>query len=166
MIQPTNVQELKANIVDPNTLQRIRIDRQEFWADSVATFKDPQFNLKASPRVVFLGEAGIDAGGLRREYATLLCREIFSANASLFEGTDKNKLPIFSIQAIQSRLLFLAGKMIAYNIVHQDIGVPCLSPAFYAYMVSANIEESSPFCSLNDIADYNVKQWIQQVGNN
>mgnify|MGYP002804511294 CR=1 FL=1 len=160
------MQDLRANIVDSNTLQRIKIDRLEFWADSVATFKDPNFNVKASPRVVFLGEAGIDACGLRCEYATLLCREIFSAEASLCEGTGNNKLPIFSVQAIQSRLLFLAGKMIAYTMVHQDIGVPCLSPAFHAYMVTGSIEEASPFCSMNDIADYDVKQWIQQVEKN
>ena len=55
--------------------------------------------------------------------------------------------------------------MIVYNIVHQDIGALCLSPAFHAYMATANIEEASPFCSLSDIADYNVKKWIQEVGN-
>ncbi len=105
MHQPTNVQDFKANIIDLDALQRIKIARQELWADSVETFKDPQFNLKAIPRVVFLG----DAGGLQHEYATILCWEIFSAKAFLIEGTDKNKLPIFSIQAIQSRLFFPAG---------------------------------------------------------
>ena len=64
ILQPTNVQDLKANIIDHNAFQRIKIDRQEFWAKSVATFKDPKFNLITSPRAVFLGEAGIDAGTL------------------------------------------------------------------------------------------------------
>ena len=44
------------------------IDRQELWEDSIAAFKDQEFNVKFRPKVRFLGEAGIDAGGLSREY--------------------------------------------------------------------------------------------------
>ena len=95
ILQPTNVQDLKVNIIDHNALQRIKIDRQEFWADSVATFKDPKFNLKASPRVVFLGEGGIDAGRLQCEYATLLCQEIFSPNAFLLKELMKTNFLSF-----------------------------------------------------------------------
>ena len=39
--------------------------------------KKPNFNLTASPRVKFEGESGVDAGGLSREYGSLLQKVFF-----------------------------------------------------------------------------------------
>ena len=74
-------------------------------------FKSPKFDMYvAAPRVTFLGEAGIDCGGLSKEFGSLLRREIFSSGVSLFEGEDQRKMPIFSVQGLQSRLFQLVAK--------------------------------------------------------
>ena len=78
---------LRASISNQE-IQRFSIDRQELWEDSIATFKSPKFNETYAPRVKFQGKAGIDAGGLSREYGTILRKERFSAQACLFEGQD------------------------------------------------------------------------------
>ena len=49
-------------------VKRIRAYRDEFWNESIVVFKNPQFDFTAAPRIVFAGEAGVDAGGLGREY--------------------------------------------------------------------------------------------------
>lgn len=49
-------------------VKRFSIYRDELWHESIATFKNPQFDFTAAPIVRFEGEAGIDAGGVRREY--------------------------------------------------------------------------------------------------
>lgn len=144
-------------------IHRFYIDRQELWQDSISAFKNPKFIPTHRPKVHFEGEAGIDAGGLSREFGISLRQEIFSAKAHLFEGQDGNKLPIYNINGIQSNLFFLAGKMIAYLIIHLDIGVPVLSPAFYSYMVSQDIATASEYCCVDDVADYEIKDWINQV---
>ena len=53
-------------------IQRFNIDRQAVCEDSVAAFKNLKFNDKFRPHVRFLGEAGVDAGGLSREYGLIL----------------------------------------------------------------------------------------------
>jgi hypothetical protein len=144
-------------------VQKFNIDRQEVWEDSVAAFKNLKFNDKFRPHVRFLGEAGIDAGGLSREYGLILRKEIFSSNANLFEGQENRKLPIYNINGILSNLYYLAGKMVAYLIIHLDIGVPMLSPAFYYYLVFKDIEKASEYCSIEDVPDYETNNWIDQV---
>lgn len=69
-------------------VKRIRAYRDEFWNESIVVFKNPQFDFTAAPRIVFAGEAGVDAGGLGREYGILLRNAIFSAKANLFEGPE------------------------------------------------------------------------------
>ena len=144
-------------------VQKFNIDRQDVWEDSVATFKNLKFNDKCRPYVRFLGEAGIDAGGLSREYGLILRKEIFSSNANLFEGQESRKLPVYNISGILSNLYYLAGKMLAYLIIHLDIGVPMLSPAFYYYLVFKDIEKASEYCSVEDVPEYEISNWINQV---
>ena len=144
-------------------IEKFSIDRQELWEDSIAAFKNPKFKDSFRPRVRFLGEAGVDAGGLSREYGLILRKEIFSSNANLFEGKQTRKLPIYNINGIQSNLYYLAGKMVAYLIIHLDIGIPMLSPAFYYYLVSKDIEKASEYCCIEDVPDHEIKEWINQV---
>ena len=144
-------------------IQKFTIYRQELWEDSIATFKNPKLKEAFWPHVRFFGEAGVDEGGLSREYGLILCEELFSFNANLFEGKETRKLPIYNINDILSSLYYLAGKMVAYLIIHLDIGVPMLSPAFYNYLVFEDIEKASEYCSICDIPDYEINDWIEKV---
>lgn len=50
----------------------MKINRETLWEDTIITFKNPKFDARGTFRVRFAGEAGLDAGGLRIEYSTLL----------------------------------------------------------------------------------------------
>lgn len=144
---------------------RMQVLRENIWNESVAIFKNPNFNLTAPPRVKFKGESGIDAGGLSREYGTLLQKALFSTEANLFEGTSERKLPLYSSEGLYSRLFEVMGKMVAYLIVHLDIGIPCLSQAVYQYISTGSLEVAANFCSIDDINDYEMKELINKVQN-
>ena len=58
-------------------IERISTDRIKLWEESVAVFKNPKFDVLAAPRVTFVGEAGVDGGGFRKEFGSLLRREVF-----------------------------------------------------------------------------------------
>ena len=132
------------NLVEGN-VKRITVRRDEFWKKAIVTFKNG---------VVFEGEAGVDAGGLRREYGALLCQAIFSATANLFEGPEDRKLPIYSIDGIHSRLFKLAGSMVAYLIIYLDASIPCLSPTVYKYIESGSV--SPEFCSIEMLLTWSL----------
>ena len=143
--------------------QRIEVRRERLWADSRATFKNPRYNVLATPSVTFEGEAGIDAGGLGREYACLLRKAMFSSEANLFEGEHCRKLPIYTIEGIQSRLFQLVGKMVSCLIVHFDIGIPCLSVAAYRYITSGSVDVAGEGCCSEDVADFGLREIISKV---
>ena len=146
--------------LDEDHVKHIHAYRDEFWNESIMVCKHPRIDYKATPRIVFAGEAD-DAGGLGREYGTLLRNAIFSAEANLFEGQEERKLPLYSIDGIHSRLFLLAGKMVAYLIIHLDIGIPCLSPAVYNYIATGCVTPDC--CSVDDIVDLELKELISQV---
>lgn len=158
------MQQHKQHILSDG-VERIQIMRESLWNESVGVFKNPSFKVKCTPRVKFEGESGIDGGGLSREYGSILQQKIFSTEANLFEGSEEHKLPIYSVEAIYSRLFQVVGKMVAYLIVHLDIGIPCLSQAVYQFIVSGSIETAAPYCTLEDISDYGIKELIIQVIN-
>ena len=90
-----------------DNVKRIRINREDLWHESLVIFKNPSFNFEASPIVKFEGKAGIDAGGLRREFGSLLCKEIFSAKANLFGKMIENcpSIPLTICPFVSSKLL-------------------------------------------------------------
>jgi len=106
-----------------------RAYHKEFWNETIVIFKHPRYDFNAGPRVSFVGEAGVDCGGLGREYGMLLRNAIFSAEATRFEGLGERKLPLYSIDGLYSKLFELAGKMVSFLIIHLDIGIPCLRTA-------------------------------------
>ena len=87
--------------------------------------------------------------------------KIFSSEVNLFEGLEDRKLPIYSKEAIQARIFLLVGKMVAYLIVHLDIGVPC--PCVYEYITSNYFDEAANHCRLEDICDYEMREVIHKV---
>ena len=84
----------------------------------------------------------MDAGGLSREYATLLRNALFSAEAGLFEGQSNRRLPLYNGDAVLGNMFVLAGKMVSYLISHYDVGIPCLTQAAYMYICTSDIEDT------------------------
>ena len=65
------LRQLKEKVLKDG-IQRITVARNTLWEDTVALFKSTGFD--PTPRVRFEDEEGIDAGGLRMEYFTLLMK--------------------------------------------------------------------------------------------
>lgn len=142
---------------------RITIDREQLWQDSLVFFKGLRFNPKHALRVRFLGEPGLDAGGPSREYGSLLIKAIFSAQVKLFEGTETRKIPIYNADAVHANLFETVGKICAYLISHLDLSLPVMSPAAYAYIASGDIDEAAKLCETDDVPDYEIKMFIEGV---
>ena len=126
-------------------------------------FKKPKFNPKCPLRVTFSGEAGLDAGGSHREFGSQLIQKIFSSDAKLFERNDDHKVPMFNADAVHSNLFYLAGKICAYLFSHLDLGMSCLSPVIYSYITTSDVDEAVKECTVDDVPDYDLKRFIEEV---
>ena len=143
--------------------QRLSVDREHLFQDSVPLFKKAVFDFQSPIKVLFENEPAIDGGGPRREYFTLLLRSLVSpANPiRLFEGAANRLLPIHNTDALRSNLFKVCGCMVAASIVNGGPGFPCLSPAVYSYLVSDSCEGID--IAKEDIADVDVREVITQV---
>ena len=72
---------------------RMRIRRQYLLGDSVdAVMSLSRRDLRKLWRFEFIGEEGIDAGGLAREWFELVCREIFDPDTGLWTSSATNQM--------------------------------------------------------------------------
>lgn len=66
----------------------IAVRREAILQDSLNKLMNQGKNLRKPLKVSFVGEAGVDAGGVRKEFFTLLVKELFNPNYAMF--TTKN----------------------------------------------------------------------------
>lgn len=68
------------------------IHRDNIIADSLANIKSNRDNFKKTLRVKFIGEPGIDAGGLKKEWFLILSRKLISSEEMFVNCEDSNLL--------------------------------------------------------------------------
>ncbi len=128
--------------------------------------KQKRLNLTQSPDVNYVGEDGIDADGLKREFLTSLMSSIRDGEGpiALFEGEFPHLVPVHSTDAIASNLFFCIGQLIAYSVVHGGIGFTGLSPAAKSFLVHESIDTACEFLEMKDIADLALREMLEAVG--
>lgn len=62
---------------------------------------------------------------------------------------DERKLPLYYISGIHSRLFEVVGKMVAYLVVHLDIGILRLSQAVKQYIATTSLELAGNHSSID-----------------
>ncbi|PKY04369.1 ubiquitin-protein ligase [Aspergillus campestris IBT 28561] len=123
-----------------------------------------QEETKKGLRIEFVGEEGIDAGGLRKEWFLLLVREIFDPYHGLFLYDEDSQFCYFNPYCFESsEQFFLVGVLLGlaiYNSTILDIALPPF--AFKKLLAAAPLTSGpqpsttrSPYkCSLDDLAEY------------
>ncbi|KAJ5278822.1 hypothetical protein N7478_004194 [Penicillium angulare] len=124
-----------------------------------------QEEIKKGLRIEFVGEEGIDAGGLRKEWFLLLVREVFDPHHGLFIYDDDSKYCYFNPFCFESsEQFFLVGVLLGlaiYNSTILDVDLPPF--AFRKLLASApqtNAPQTATFqrpkfkCTLEDLAEY------------
>ena len=138
-------------------IQRITVARNTLWEDTAALFKSTRFDPTKSPRVRFEDEGRIDAGGLWREYFTLLMKAVTN-HPALLEGQE-NKSHYIQHKRPSKQSLF------HYWSHHWlcDIGVPVFSKSMYYFISHETVDMTEmPHCA-EDIPDCSVVELIHKV---
>ena len=158
----TMLQKLKPCSGSPH---RLTILRDNVFEDSVAFFKQRNFDFAVPIKVKFENEPAIDGGGPVREYFTLLTQSLLSSSTSvrLFEGRNSCFLPIHNTDALRSNLLKVAGRIVAASVCHGGPGFPVFSKGVYYYLQNPNTDDLSAYISKDDVIDIDVVEALQKV---
>eukprot|EP00656_Telonema_subtile_P015603 TRINITY_DN18200_c0_g1_i2.p1 TRINITY_DN18200_c0_g1~~TRINITY_DN18200_c0_g1_i2.p1 ORF type:complete len:559 (+),score=174.27 TRINITY_DN18200_c0_g1_i2:541-2217(+) len=105
----------------------LQVHRDNLVFDTLAQISFDQ-NLKKSLKVVFIGEEGIDEGGVKKEYFQLLTNELFDAQYGMFSYDDVRHHFWFNRNSFESDSQFkLIGALLGmaiYNSVILDVRFP------------------------------------------
>ncbi|CAH3135022.1 unnamed protein product [Porites lobata] len=147
--------------------QEILINRQcgIMLRDLFKKFKRGDLDIKKVPDVTFIGEEGIDAEGLSKEFFTLVMNALTSGTGGyiMFEGGSDHLVPVISEEYYQSGYFRFVGQLIAMSVLNSGIGIVGLSRALTTYMVTEDVELASCNLSIDDVPDYCVQQALMEV---
>ena len=148
---------------------RLHVRRMDMFEDSFHQLKNRTAQeLLGKLRVQFMGEEGIDAGGVAREWYSLLAKEMFNPNYALFipaasNGVSFQPNPLSAINAEHLQYFKFVGRVIGKalfdgvtldvyftrsfykHILGQEIAPQDMEdsdPDFYRNLTSINLDES------------------------
>lgn len=96
-------------------------------------------DVKKGLRIDFVGEEGVDAGGLRKEWFLLLVREIFNPNFGLFSYDDDSQYCYFNPFCFESsEQFFLVGVLLGLAIYNSTILDVAFPPFLFRKMLASS----------------------------
>ncbi|XP_023805102.1 uncharacterized protein LOC101162181 isoform X2 [Oryzias latipes] len=166
MEQPSaaNIIANLASQIDHCAISRFNICRSDIWDGAVRGFKRGTFSEKKDLYVKFSDdegrlEEGIDMGGPKREFLSLLMRRL--NQRPIFDGPPESRYLVYNSTASRDNEYRLAGQMIAVSIVHGGPGPNFLSKDLVSYMSG----QSSFNSSVEDIKDEVIGTVLQEILN-
>ncbi|RYG52362.1 hypothetical protein EON67_01405, partial [archaeon] len=118
--------------MSPYFVLRVRRDNllQDALQGIVSSTSGSNTDMKKPLKVEFAGEEGIDAGGVRREFFSLISRQLFSPDFGMFTEDRDTRLLWFRSDSLEPNIQFeLVGALIGlaiYNSVLLDVHFPML----------------------------------------
>ncbi|CAI2170422.1 1132_t:CDS:10 [Funneliformis geosporum] len=110
------------------TVLILKIRRDYLIEDSLRQISANEMDLKKSLRIEFVGEDGVDGGGLRKEWFLLLVRHLFDPQFGMFTWDEDSKLCWFNPASFEtSDQYYLVGVVIGlaiYNSTILDVHLP------------------------------------------
>ncbi|GMM37615.1 putative E3 ubiquitin-protein ligase [Saccharomycopsis crataegensis] len=109
---------------------KVRIRRDQITNDSLRCIKENAKDLKKSLKVEFIGEVGIDAGGLKKEWFLILTKKLLDPLNGLFYNIDQSNYLWFTLNADNAEsleLYYLIGVVLGlamYNSTILDLKFP------------------------------------------
>lgn len=147
---------------------KIKVRRDHLLHDLLRCIQANPHSLKKSLRVQFVGEPGIDAGGLKKEWFLLLTKELFSPSVGMVHNVDSNFLWFSLTSRDISESLYLFGAVLGlaiYNSTILDLNFPM---ALYKLLAGhhvglADYQEVFPEAAHNlfKLRDYTASQLEQ-----
>ncbi|XP_045079743.1 G2/M phase-specific E3 ubiquitin-protein ligase-like isoform X2 [Coregonus clupeaformis] len=150
--------------IDHKKVSRFNISRANVWDGAVRGFKRTTYSETCDMLVKFTDdtgvlEEGIDTGGPRREFLTLLMKHL--KDRPIFDGPEGHRFLVYNAKAVREDEYYLAGKMIAVSVVHGGPGPHFLSEDLVHYLAG----QPSFKATNNLITDEEIGKALQEIEN-
>ena len=127
----------------------ITISRKAIFATARKAIDRRRFSFLKPVFVTFAGEEAVDEGGPKREFFRLLMREI--CDSSIFHGSWFSH----DLGLLADNRYELAGKLVAWSILHGGSGPRCLSVTGFDFRTSVEVNHK---VAIESVADHEMKE--------
>lgn len=142
--------------------QNINIERSNIIQSSFDQLKTPLQFYFYIIKVNFVNENGIDAGGLFREWLTLLIKELFDPKNKLFELTENEcYYPSRNCKNDDLKYIRFAGKMVAYALINNICVDAHLAPFFLKKVLHHELK----FIDVKGYSESNYNSYLYMMDN-
>ncbi|XP_039866137.1 G2/M phase-specific E3 ubiquitin-protein ligase-like isoform X1 [Simochromis diagramma] len=149
------------------SVSRFNINRANVWDGAARGFRRVSYNPTDDILVKFSDDAGqredgMDNGGPKREFLTLLMKCLRSRR--IFDGPEDSKFLTFDSAAAREDEYFLAGRMIATSLVHGGPGPAFLSKTLYQHLIGTTKSDVVEV-TIEDVTDEATKAFLLEISN-
>ena len=142
---------------DLDNSHTIKIRRNRLWDDACAEFVK-EFDQSKPLQVQFVGEDGIDGGGLKREFFTLVLQKA----GNLLEGPSDCKVFRHNLVALNAKKFKTFGKIVAFSVIYGGPLPSYLSPPIVRYLLYGH-DGSNCIATIDDIPNKDFRAKILKV---
>ena len=148
-------------------MQEIYIYRnsESILRDVFKKMKRGEVDAKTMVDITFIGEEGIEAEGLTKEFFTIIMNSLKSGTGGyvLFEGASDHLLPIINEEYHQSGFFKCVGQLIAMSVLHAGFGMTGVSRALSVFIATDDMIKAACHLSVEDVPDYGVQEILREV---
>jgi hypothetical protein len=156
----------KLSVLD-NACQEVFVNRSSdsILRDVFKKLKRGEIEVTKMFDVTFIGEEGIDARGLTKEFFTIMMNSLKCGSGSYipFEGSDDHLLPVISKEYHQGGFFNYAGQLIAMSVLHAGFGFSGMSRALSVFLSTNDMDRASCHLSVKDVPDYGIQEILREV---
>jgi hypothetical protein len=109
----------------------LEVRRENLLEDTLSKIMGGDLNLKKPLKVHFLGEEGIDEGGVKKEFFQLIVKQTFDPGFSMFKSYQNQRFYWFNPNTLESNVNFeLVGMVLGlaiYNSIILDVHLPMVT---------------------------------------
>lgn len=109
----------------------LEISRDRLIEDTLRKLSSGEFNMKKPIKVHFIGEDGVDEGGVRKEFFQLIVKGLFDPSFSMFNYYENQRLLWFNPDTLETNASFeIVGKILGmaiYNSIILDVNLPLIA---------------------------------------
>ncbi|KAL5470935.1 hypothetical protein EMCRGX_G028994 [Ephydatia muelleri] len=143
--------------INYDKVTNIEVRRGSVFANALRAARRPTFCVSGALKVEFIGEPAVDAGGPKREFFSILAKEM---SQIIFEGPVNMISFKHDPAGIEANMFYCIGMLMAMAVVQCSTGFPFLCDAMFAYMCNIPLQ-----LSVDEIPDQTARKLAEQIQN-